>query len=937
MKKALEESGETVRLLREELDRTNKGVMALTVELEQQGELFKTLFESVTEGIIIFDGNGALMSANPAAAAVLGLTDRAKKTDLTFLQVFAEPAEGSALFLQLERAGSITNRETTLRKGDGGSIHALANITALRDENGRLRRINFMFVDIREMKNEEEKRLKKLASFPELDPHPVMELDLAGNITDLNPAAKRLFPDLMDKGIKHGYLAGWETISGYFKNGPGFALAREIPLNDSWYSQAIEYVPAMNSVRIYGSDITERKKADEENALKARLLDAATDSIVLCNFDGEKQTSAAYANEAAYRSRGYTREEFLKLSINDYITRESVNDYDARFRQIVEEGTGIFEVVHRRKDGSTMPVEVHSNLIIINNRSYVLSVMRDITTRKKAEDALRASEEKFRTLFENAPVGIIINTFDGRAIERNRASMEMHGYTNMKEFNRIPVQDQYADRADRNRFIAALSEKGVVRNFETRHKRQDGSVFWISFTAVPQTGERGEKQIVIISQDITERKKAEEELSRHRERLEELVKERTSELEKVNNDLKQEIANHEEDEKALRLSEEKYRTLVENLPVCITVTSAAGVILERNRTGIEMFGYDSLEENKVSPAEKTYCSIEDRSRLWGLIEKGPVKNYEVRRRRKDGSVFWASTTVVPYPIDPEKRHITVIEDITERKQAEEEKARQTRELEMANVELSAVNKELESFSSSVSHDLRAPLRSIDGFSQILLEEFGDKFDAEGRDCLTRVRQASQRMGMLIDDLLGLSRVTRSEMHSQEVDLSAMAFSITGALLKSQPDRQVDVFIMKGLKTKGDAHLLNIMLTNLLGNAWKYTGKHPRAKIEFGKTFRDGEAIFFIRDDGAGFDMAYAGKLFQPFQRLHRIDEFEGTGIGLATVQRIINRHGGRIWAQGAVEKGATFYFQLNKEPGNSSGLKENAQDAGGQNDTSGRR
>ena len=226
------------------------------------------------------------------------------------------------------------------------------------------------------------------------------------------------------------------------------------------------------------------------------------------------------------------------------------------------------------------------------------------------------------------------------------------------------------------------------------------------------------------------------------------------------------------------------------------------------------------------------------------------------------------------------------------------------------LQLEAANKELEAFSYSVSHDLRAPLRSIDGFSQALFEDYADKLDAQGRDDLQRVRAASQRMAQLIDDLLELSRVTRSQINRQTVDLSALARTIAAELHNSEPERQVEFAVAEGLSASCDPRLLRIVLENLLRNAWKFTGNHQRARIEFGRSHSNGQSAYFVRDDGAGFDMAYADKLFGAFQRLHAMTEFNGTGIGLATVQRIIRRHGGQIWAEGQVEQGATFYFTL---------------------------
>ena len=252
-----------------------------------------------------------------------------------------------------------------------------------------------------------------------------------------------------------------------------------------------------------------------------------------------------------------------------------------------------------------------------------------------------------------------------------------------------------------------------------------------------------------------------------------------------------------------------------------------------------------------------------------------------------------------------------------RARAEAKLRRLNRELEdrvsQRTAQLETANKELEAFAYSVSHDLRAPLRGIDGFSQALMEDYGGQMDETGRHYLSRVRAGTQRMGVLIDDLLRLSRVSRAQMQRGPVDLGAMANAVLDELKQQDPGRKVETGIADGLQATGDAHLLRIVLDNLLGNAWKYTSRHASARIQVGVTGKKGARAFFVKDDGAGFDMAYAHKLFGVFQRLHGADEFPGTGVGLATVARIIHRHGGQIWAESAPEKGATFFFTLPEE------------------------
>lgn len=225
-------------------------------------------------------------------------------------------------------------------------------------------------------------------------------------------------------------------------------------------------------------------------------------------------------------------------------------------------------------------------------------------------------------------------------------------------------------------------------------------------------------------------------------------------------------------------------------------------------------------------------------------------------------------------------------------------------------DLLLANRELEAFSYSVSHDLRGPLDAINGYSYILLNQYGGQLDQQARDLITDIRSGGKRMVELIDDLLNLSRASSSAMVQEKVDLSAMAYSIMEDLYRTSPERKIEFIAPANQEVYGDAHLLRIVMENLLRNAWKYTSHHEHACIEFGQCDRGGRATYFIRDDGSGFDPHSAGRLFQPFQRLHSKQEFHGNGVGLATVRRIIQRHGGELWAEGAVEQAATFYFSL---------------------------
>lgn len=360
----------------------------------------------------------------------------------------------------------------------------------------------------------------------------------------------------------------------------------------------------------------------------------------------------------------------------------------------------------------------------------------------------------------------------------------------------------------------------------------------------------------------------------------------------------------------------------------IIMVGASQHILLFNKGAEEIFGYHDSEVigrhlNLLLPERfvdrhpqhvSAFGAEDESSRYMGN------RRDELFGRRKNGEEFPAEVSISKLVQNGEILYSAVIRDVTIRKRHEDAIKHLNQSLEHRvkerTAELTASNKELEAFCYSVSHDLRSPLRGITGFSQALLEDSADKLDQRGKDYLERISKAGVRMGELIDELLNLSRVTRGEIHVEQVDLSAMVQNIAAELKRGNPDRSVKWTITEDLVAKGDTLLLQNVLQNLIANAWKFTSKNEVATIEFGKTSEfgktkhEGKPAYFIRDDGAGFDMDYASKLFGPFQRLHGIREFPGNGIGLATVQRIIHRHVGAVWAEGAVGKGATFYFSI---------------------------
>jgi PAS domain S-box-containing protein len=373
-------------------------------------------------------------------------------------------------------------------------------------------------------------------------------------------------------------------------------------------------------------------------------------------------------------------------------------------------------------------------------------------------------------------------------------------------------------------------------------------------------------------------------------------------------------------------AEEKLDRLLGSMPDALVIVNAEGKIVGSNAHTEKLFGYSDRELQGESMAllvperfRKTqrqyyaaYFSQRD-----GRI---PEMTIELCGLHKDGREFPIEVSTKPLAAEQGLVATSAIRDITERKQVAQQISKLNKELEHRAIELENANKELEAFSYSVSHDLRSPLQNIDRFSQILMEDYANQLDPEGLDYVQRLRGSCEHMEDIIDALLALSEMMRTELLADHFDFTALANTVAADLKQKNPDRLVEWVIAEGLTAEGDAQLLRVVLENLFGNAWKFTANRPRARIEFGAFPQsNGARTYFVRDDGAGFDMARVSNLFTPFKRLHDQNEFRGTGIGLATVQRVIHRHQGKIWAEGVVNQGATFCFTLTGEAGVSNG------------------
>jgi PAS domain S-box-containing protein len=537
-----------------------------------------------------------------------------------------------------------------------------------------------------------------------------------------------------------------------------------------------------------------------------------------------------------------------------------------------------FEATHLTPEGKTVWVDFSLTPIRDGEGNVVLLVPegRDITARKMAEDALRESEEKFSKAFLAVPNLLVIVTLPyEKYVEVNEAFERTFGYHQNEVFGRTLTEiDIWENPTDRAEVIRTIRDTGRIRDRELGFRDRDGRVF-TGLLSAEVIELCGVTCMVCIITDITARKEAEE---------------------------------------ALRRSEEKFAKAFLHMPSLLVVSSTLreGRLVDVNEAFEKAFKCKREEVIGRSALDlNLWVDPEDRDRvIQDLHERKEVRDREIRFRDLTGRVFVGLYSATIIDINGEECLLSIMNDVTERKEMVGEIEKLNTDLSSRAFELETANRELEAFTYTVSHDLRRPLTIINGYCQVILDMCAENLGEQCRGYLQEIYEGTLDMGELIETLLKFSRLMHGELHRQTIDLGAMATDVAAGLRLAEPERRVDLRITEEVTAEGDEGLVRVVLENLLGNAWKYTAKREEAVIEFGVAETAEARAFFVRDNGIGFDPAWTERLFLPFQRLPGIDEFKGHGIGLATVERIVRRHGGRVWAEGEPGMGATFWFTL---------------------------
>lgn len=881
------------------------------VELADSERRFRSTFDQAAVGIALVAPGGRWLMVNQKLCDIVGYTWNELKS-LGFQDItHPDDLNSDLAYVKQMLAGEIQtySMEKRYLRKDGGIVWINLTVALVRDDAGVPDYFISVIEDIQQRKETEESLHKAEAWYRAVidsSDDAIIGRNLQGRITSWNPAAESIFGYSAREAIGHSlgmiYPPGQEgeeqrllnmirrgeRISHYeaerlCKTGRRIFVSVSVsPIRD----ESGHVIGASKIAR----DITAQKQAEKAVRDSAAALKEAQRLAGVGNWEWDVRTGEHRWSDEIYRIYGRSLDlpPATYPEVADYFSPESWAALSAAVERSLVEGVAYTcdaEVV--RPDGGHRWIVARGEATRVADGNIVNlhGTVQDITERKQAELALRESEGRFRGLVEQSLIGIYVIQ-DGRFRYVNPGFAAIFGYDSAEELvERVAVSE-------------LVSPEDRARVAENVRRRLDGEISDIryTFTGLRRDGSRmdaevhgrvvdyrGNPAVIGMVLDITERNRA--------------------------------LA-------ALRESEERLQLFIEHAPASLAMFDRQMRYLAVSRRWLDDYRLDALDVIGRSHYEvfpdlpEHWKEIHNRG-LAGEVVRADEDQFE----RSDGSVQWLRWEVRPWHLnDGEVGGIVLFsEDITHDKEVEFEIRRLNAELEQRvqerTVELTAANRELDSFAYAVSHDLRAPLRAMDGFSRALEEDFGNKLEGEAKLYLEQIVIASHKMNDLVEGLLVLSRSTRSQLDREQVDLTAMAEHILAELATQEPERQVDRLVQTDLFVRGDPRMIGIVMQNLLDNAWKYTAKTAMAEIKvYAEKNRRGEWIC-VADNGAGFDMDHGSKLFQPFQRLHRQEEFPGIGIGLATVQRIVHRHGGRIEAEGVPGQGARFCFSLTEPIG----------------------
>jgi PAS domain S-box-containing protein len=918
---------------------------------EEVREQLAAIVDSSDDAIISKTLNGTINAWNGGAEKLFGYS-AAEAVGKPMLMLIPPERrdEESEILGRVRRGESVDHYETVRIRKDGTKIDISATISPMRNSSGTIVGASKIARDITERKRAEEALKKSLATSEAalqeladqkfaLDQHAIVAItDVQGTITYVNEKFCAISQYSEDEliGQNHRILNSDHHPKEFFQemyhtiaNGKvwhGEIKNRAKDGSIYWVDTTI--VPTLGAegkpqqyVAIR-ADITERKLADEALLEQAKVLDLA--QVMVRDMKG----CILAWSLGVQRLYGYPREEAVGQVSHVLLKTQFPQPLEQIEAELLRAGAWEGELVHRKRDGSH--VVVASTWVLHRDAQgrplRVLESNTDVTERRLAEEALKESlatneialkelaDQKF-ALDQHAIVAI--TNVQGTIAYVNKKFCAISQYSKdelIGQNHRILNSGHHPFEFFQQMYRAIAN--GNVWHGEIKNRAKDGSIYWVDTTIVPFMGADGKpRQYVAIRADITERKLAEEELA------EQAMK------------LLQQAEELSDSRQALETQTLTLQSVLDSMSEGLVVTDQNGKFIIWNPAAEKIVGMGasdvpsqewSAHYGLFLPDTVTPLPPEQNPLLRALY--GEVCSVEMFLRNpelKEG--VWIETSAGPLR---DKRGIlrggvAAFRDITQRKKDEREIRKLNDELERRvnerTAQLEAANKELEAFSYSVSHDLRAPLRHIGGFSKMLVEEFGPALDPTAQHYLDRIQSGTQKMGQLVDELLGLARVGRHAVSRQPTDLNSLVAEVIAMLTPETEGRQVEWMLADLPAVECDAVLVKQVFQNLLANALKFTrsragvDRNAKTVIEVNHKETEGQTVFMVRDNGVGFSMKYVDKLFGVFQRLHRAEEFEGTGIGLATVQRIVQKHGGRVWAEAEVDKGAAFYFTLNAQ------------------------